>query len=684
MRQVKSTYLGDLQNSLRDASCALCRLFAHLQPQSTGPFILLAYSSRYFDIQSHLESKYYKVDGLVESPVFAIVDKKSRQLANNNATLMHIRETGFIAAVSDHCASTTARYHRLIPPNQADFVLVKKWLQWCETNHQRCRKAKRRIKIQGLRLIDCCNRRIVAPDDAVEYLALSYVWGSPSSIISEVALGSLLPSELPQTIIDSIKVTQWLGFRYLWIDRYCIPQRDTEENYSQIRLMGAIYMNAEATIVAAAGSDPSVGLPGAGHRKRNLQQQAVVDGIIFCSTFLDAKFTISKSSWMSRAWTYQEGVLSRRLIIFTDDQIYFECQTMHCSESAPLNLEICHTKGKQELLKRFHPGMFTVEEPNKARLIEHVIVEYSKRTLTRDEDSLKAVLGILDLFERGSFPIWHVFGIPCLSKMTVDQGFHVVAQRTSQCHGFTNFLLWRHVRPSRRRPNFPSWSWSGWEGELDLTTFESWTWMFRINDDHFSATKKKCHQNDISVSFETRSYGFLTWDTVLEGLDSRSLMKNFTGILKIHAFTMAMKLTYFSLPVEISGGHTYPPGWYASFSSNDNKPIGWSFYKKYGCSCIEYCYVSLSTDIPSSSKSLLFTAMILNCKGSCGLLLDTTGPCAQRLGIWDLNAYSFRQNALFECLYHRKDHEDQVNSGVTFLHSDVLRKAMTKHTILLR
>jgi len=61
-------------------------------------------------------------------------------------------------------------------------------------------------------------------------------------------------------------VTLRLQYRYIWIDRYCIPQSDEREQQTQIKNMGSIYTSAEATIVAAAGADPAFGLSGAAYR----------------------------------------------------------------------------------------------------------------------------------------------------------------------------------------------------------------------------------------------------------------------------------------------------------------------------------------------------------------------------------------------------------------------------------
>jgi NADH:ubiquinone oxidoreductase subunit 4 (subunit M) len=73
-----------------------------------------------------------------------------------------------------------------------------------------------------------------------------------------------MPSQLPNTIKDAIAVTQQLGFRYLWIDRYCIDQQNQTHAMQQIEQMGSIYKYSEITIIAACGIDPSYGLPGIG------------------------------------------------------------------------------------------------------------------------------------------------------------------------------------------------------------------------------------------------------------------------------------------------------------------------------------------------------------------------------------------------------------------------------------
>ena len=98
---------------------------------------------------------------------------------------------------------------------------------------------------------------------------MSYRWGQKDHGGS---FNEALPADIPLTIEDAITVTQLLGFEYLWVDRYCINQGNEEEMVQQCSRMDVIYSGAEITIIAAAGQDPSFGLPGVSRRPRKFQQ----------------------------------------------------------------------------------------------------------------------------------------------------------------------------------------------------------------------------------------------------------------------------------------------------------------------------------------------------------------------------------------------------------------------------
>ena len=95
------------------------------------------------------------------------------------------------------------------------------------------------------------------------YLALSYVWGIPSSSelnTSTDVCDNTIPTIPPRVVEDAIQVMPKLHFKWLWIDCHCIRQEETEK-HDQITNVDLIYKNSYATIIAVVGEYPSFGLP---------------------------------------------------------------------------------------------------------------------------------------------------------------------------------------------------------------------------------------------------------------------------------------------------------------------------------------------------------------------------------------------------------------------------------------
>jgi hypothetical protein len=86
-------------------------------------------------------------------------------------------------------------------------------------------------------LIDRLERQLCKEVDK-PYVCLSYVWGAKETV-HESASG-VLPETLPLTVSDAITVTLSVGFRFLWCDRYCIPQDDAEAKHDAIHSMDGI------------------------------------------------------------------------------------------------------------------------------------------------------------------------------------------------------------------------------------------------------------------------------------------------------------------------------------------------------------------------------------------------------------------------------------------------------------
>ncbi|KAF2140414.1 uncharacterized protein K452DRAFT_230998, partial [Aplosporella prunicola CBS 121167] len=212
-----------------------------------------------------------------------------------------------------------------ILPDRIDYNILNNWIEYCEDNHTGCQSMVGNAVIPNLKLIDCTSMQIIGAEPHHKYATLSYVWGSSVQDDSKATLFSGL-SQLPQVIQDSINIAKRLNIQYLWVDRYCIPQDDRAEKHKQIINMHLIYANAVVTFIASAGENPSYGLPGApGSRKRRAQSAVRVGNQQFTSTGGAPTFLLRRSKWWKRAWTYQEALLSRRCLVFTDDKVLFQC-----------------------------------------------------------------------------------------------------------------------------------------------------------------------------------------------------------------------------------------------------------------------------------------------------------------------------------------------------------------------
>jgi hypothetical protein len=161
---------------------------------------------------------------------------------------------------------------QVVDPWTADFDRISDWLKFCRKYHIQFCSIPVGETVLGLQLIDCQgdNKVILATQD-MKYVALSYVWGADSGA-GVSPDGHVDWKQLPQTVCDAIHATRRLGFRYLWVDRYCIPAI-SQLKQMQIRKMDIIYRQSQATLIQ--GGD-------------NL---------------------ITSSVWNKRGWTYQEALL---------------------------------------------------------------------------------------------------------------------------------------------------------------------------------------------------------------------------------------------------------------------------------------------------------------------------------------------------------------------------------------
>lgn len=502
------------------SNCPLCRFFYHTRiPLSDQSEVDPTYALRVFPVKSELGAWELEFDN---SPFFVVVPATDRPY-----WLKYQDTSGIIMELSDKPHAFCGRQIR----PQVDLSLPKEWLDFCDKNHKTlCRNFDPSRIPRAFRVIDCLTRKVVLWDTLARpsrYIALSYVWGKGEkapTISKDFSLGPL-----PATFEDAILVTTGLGYQYLWIDRYCIPQDNDDEKRLQMNNMNAIYEESVLTIIAAAGDNPYYGLPGVSATKRKSQPHVKIGSRTLISTPY-VKNEILHSKWNTRGWTYQEGLLSQRKLVFTDTQIYFQCTSMHCLESIYAPLEMLHTHDKNRM--RDKVGMsraFPIRGLGKyPKHLQDRLNEYLERTLSREKDTLIAFRGVLAAFERDfSSPLKSFCGIPIFCKTL----------STVALEAFVFGMSWspryKDSRNPKRRQGFPSWTWAGWK--LDQVYFDSFGPRNHI-------VGLESFQSLIDVSVEYFDKSVLPWDGNQDRILAQEGMGTFPVFLHIYGPTLNVKI----------------------------------------------------------------------------------------------------------------------------------------------
>ena len=308
-------------------------------------------------------------------------------------------------------------------------------------------------------LISVSRKCLVKAHSGEKYVALSYVWGASCSQFRTTKAnltflqceGSLRETRtrdhLPNTIHRAMHFTSLLDVDFLWVDSLCIVQDDPIHAASQINSMASIYSNSYLTLCAADGVDAESGLLGIRQCSppRNVQQDILAfdDGPM--SSKCVRKLDYNGSVYDTRGWTFQEKVLSRRTLSFTEDGLSWRCREGYADEQNPEVIRLGDA-GYNLLISRNDTVWPCLEE------WDCLVFLYVRRRLTYEEDILRAFSGILESLSSsmlGGF----LFGLP--------QQF------------FDAALLWVPKEKLTRREDmksevvktaFPSWSWAGWKG----------------------------------------------------------------------------------------------------------------------------------------------------------------------------------------------------------------------------
>ena len=371
---------------------------------------------------------------------------------------------------------TRAFYGREVPHAGVDMGLVKAWLDECNMCHG-CYNEPHDTMGQGdssFFLIDVHHFCVVKASRNARYIALSYVW--PRAESRQLTMSNMDALQLPGALLhlepcllavihDSMALVSSIGETYLWVDALCIVQDDVQQKQDLIDSMDAVYGSSYLTIIAAGIPDANHGLPGLQPDSRSVHQhKETIAGLRFVSALPDYGTTVGRSKWSSRGWTFQEGILSKRCLIFTTEQVYFRCVVdSRCEDvvaESAANFEAHPAKPRDRdynLGYFFHVGF--KENPSALKAFDEYALlakHYTARHLTYESDIINAFSGIMKALGPYFGNPGFCYGLPerDFDRAILWYPTSHASQRKAQISGSTTVAL-------------PSWSWTGWSGSVD-------------------------------------------------------------------------------------------------------------------------------------------------------------------------------------------------------------------------
>jgi hypothetical protein len=304
------------------------------------------------------------------------------------------------------------------------------------------------------------------------YAALSHVWGTRPFLSTTSATlrdreRCIALSDMPANFRDAILFIRALGLQYIWIDSLCIVQDDKDDWKNESQKMGNVYSSAYITVVPVSTVSAHDGFL---HRRQLVNRPVKITHTTVGSkpefdhfyvdlppiTYIMKTHDIQNSVWNSRGWTFQERLLSKRLLYFTAYQLYFECQGSCWMENntPPDLLRMIGNQpwvGVNTILAQIYSDIQgTIPDEWYLDWVE----QYTQRQLTKPSDRLPALEGLARVI---SVPVSDLY-IHGLWANDLARG-----------------LLWRLKNNSSSKIvaeiHTPTWTWARWQGAIRHETF---------------------------------------------------------------------------------------------------------------------------------------------------------------------------------------------------------------------
>jgi hypothetical protein len=372
----------------------------------------------------------------------------------------------------EKCNWTSSRNINESPLCDQSISLVREWLDSCASTHEYCRNSSEepalptRVLDVGTTLNSTDLRLVLSRGLQGRYSAASFCWGGmPFPVTKTHNLSTMVDGipleQLPQTFMDHITITRQLGLRYIWIDALCIIQDSAEDKAREVALLPGYFQNSFVNIIGASAENFSQGFLASRSSSPLFTFHIEIPGdprggFLYLRKYLGLQDPVSAEPISSRAWLFQEQLLSPRNIYYTSREMTWECQQTAHRES--FDASVSSYSPRLEI-KKFIGETNTktgnvVDGPQEQEILDlwdSLVTMYSDKQVTLSQDRLPALAGLARLFH----------------KVLQDDYMSGMWRK-----GFPESMTWhqRGLRiPSRRsQPEYiaPSWSWASYCGSI--------------------------------------------------------------------------------------------------------------------------------------------------------------------------------------------------------------------------
>ncbi|KAI9877212.1 MAG: hypothetical protein M1830_004517 [Pleopsidium flavum] len=442
--------------------CDLCNLFLCATLSAFEPKDIVQYLEKY-SYQSQIDLK------ACDGPFF-----EPGQLERLSTLVIHVETLG-IATLSLYTDAAA------------------RWIEDCVTNHVECSLVdpsslpSEILKYRSplpTRVIDVGSANgsqspflYESANQFGTYVTLSHCWGKTPTLTTEAITlqerkNGIELSTLSNTFRDALCITRGLGLRYLWIDALCIIQDSPQDWQRESSRMGEVYRNALFTISATGAEDSHKGC----FQKRSapplesVKIDCHLDDGTDCKVYLRLPTDHSDTNSFyddgqaaplnDRAWCLQERLLSRRVLHYGKEQMFWECHKLSLLEDGSQCEGWSWKKRGFAVMRTCNLEQLSQDQVDQVTGAVYTdwrstIKRYTARKLTRGTDKLPGLSGVANMIQ----------------MFTGDQYLAGLWRKDLPWE-----LIWSAsflaplARPATYRA--PSWSWSSVDGPVEYPVID--------------------------------------------------------------------------------------------------------------------------------------------------------------------------------------------------------------------